>query len=249
MATSESVITYFRGISGVSATDAPDALLAGWMSPVLVEHDPSKTVGTLLTTEIHAVALLLWRKFHLWRATQLAEAFPSSETGIGYADPSRSLSSHLEMAVQMRREYETYTTRLGLGVGTIHVSQSRIYDTAYGQIVPTDSARAPVPGTLSASVDGSDVTLSWVEHPNAEFDRYDLYYSTTAGLADTADLGSAGTKLGVVDTATSIISLGDRWRTIYKAAGMAAGTYYFVVVTVTINGRFAVSNEVTATVS
>lgn len=243
MATTNEVIAYFRAISGATIVDAPDSLLSVWLPAVILQHDPNRALATLRSNEIHAICLLLWVKYHLYRASIMSEAFPTSETGIGYTDPSRTVSSHMASAEMVRKEYEDYTTALGLGRGVIRVSQFITYDPATGANVPNSSGQEPLRSTLlSATVAGAEITLSWVEMPNADFAYYAVYQGGAAGLADPAETRA------VVASASLVTTIQTKWQTVYRLSNVAAGTYYFVVTTVDVNGRKVVSNEILATV-
>lgn len=110
-----------------------------------------------------------------------------------------------------------------------------IYDDQIGVGGSTSDA-LPNPVTLNFpyNVTASSLDIDWTQNIDFNFNRYELYMSTTAGVTNlSGDL---------------LLSSADQTQTIYNIAGLAPSrTYYFVVYVYNTLGTGAISNEVFTT--
>lgn len=101
---------------------------------------------------------------------------------------------------------------------------------------PTGSGTNPTASTLTATVDQNTASLSWTQCPNDDFSTYNLYRSTTSGIASNPS------------SATLIATVSDVATLAHDDTDLAWSTlYYYALQTVDSSQLSAWSNEATVT--
>jgi len=242
-------LTTLRTNASIVSTEYSDTQINVWLDDALHQHTKEFSFDTLPERQNDAIVLLSWIKVCYARASK-ASLYFSVGGKEGSTNKAEIVSSNLQLVTQLREEYTVLCGRLGINAAPeIIVSDATILDGSVNAETPTEAWAAPDTPVLVASAwDGTSVTLSWDEaHPRTSFSRYELYYGTEAGLEDLRTLGEDGIEhLGVSPTkAIYIRALVSIEKVCIGLTDLVAETdYYFVVVIVDINGRIAVSNEV-----
>ncbi len=248
MASSADILAQFRLRTQIGASWAPDDLVLSWISVCVSQFDSSLALADVTERMYHPLILLMLEKYHLYRASLGANAFPVSSSGHGYTDKSVVVDKHLKMAAAVRKEYEEVCAKMDLGQTQVKVSRLLRDSFEMRSPVPADFVGAFSKRTLSATANGLEVTLFWDESRNPDFVSYTIYRHTSPGLEDLTTLTSDSAEhLGVISAATNVKRINERWKTFYKDSLASAGTYYYVVVEEISTGRIAVSNEVSVT--
>lgn len=251
-----------KGYATISATEfgddqaETDVVVDQILDDALTAHNPSYTFSTLPTRENYAVLLKAWSMVEWARAGRGdADQYPMNAPQ-GGGDKSQMMRNHIELAEKLEARYVVECERLGIGLGgdeAAGVSVGTMYrtDPVTDRIVPDVVNPAPPEVVLveATGITGTTLDLSWTESKITDFNYYKIYRHTSAGLEDLTTLNTDGSKyLGIIDAATEVDTIYQRYKVNYRVTGLASGTtYYFVVMVGDRNNRVSISNEISAT--
>lgn len=168
------------------------------------------------------------------------------KTGESETYRQQIVENNIALARQLTADRDRIMANSGL-LNEVHVS--RITRTnRFGEQVPFQAAKTPMPVELTVSVNGA-VELSWTESTALDFLQYFIYRDTEPGVEDSAQLTSSGTVTGygVKNTARRVADIQTIWTTVHQD-NPGSGTFYYIVGVMTKNGRITYSNEVSATI-
>lgn len=261
MTTVAALRTRLRTVSGVIATSDNSSemvfdndTLDQVITDSLYEFDPTKTVSTLLTKEEWPLLLLCWANTHLMRAGRYSRYF-AMQSPDGGGDKAEPLRHHLDMYETLRAKYVAAAEELGVGLGggtAVTVGVITRVEKLQDTIVPATHDTTPDAVVISSATASSQaITLVWSESNEINFVCYKLYRYTASGLKDLSRLTASGAKYsGIIDAATEVTTIYDRWKTTYKDIGLTTGTtYYYVVMVMNKNSRVGISEEASAAAS
>jgi hypothetical protein len=207
-------------------------------------------MSSLPAHEVEAVVMLAWIRVCQARASKATKYYSVSGRD-GSIDRSSMVGTNLEMARQLREDYVTLCTRLGINPAPeIIVSEFEKFDDSLHAMTPVETHEPPESCNLSiTSYGGEEVVLQWTEsQPRNTFTFYQLFVGTEAGLQDFSNLGdTSGVRhFGLNESKATMLKIyRDHWRTSCKIENLdPSETYYFVLKLVDCNGRFSLSNEI-----
>jgi len=249
MASTATMIAALRGNAAVLSTEYADSVLTDWVQAALYQHNRRYTVATLPANEVDAVIFLAWIKLCYARAATASQYFSISGRS-GSVNKGEMVGHNLEMLRFLREEYITLCQRIGVNPAPeIIVSDFTILDESQNVMTPTSAHIPPITSVVGTqNYTGTTLDLYWSEaQPGDTFLRYRVFYGTEEGLADLATLGDLEAEYPGIDEdkATLLVTYIEKWRVACRVTGLTAGThYYFIVMVEDINGRFAISDEV-----
>lgn len=233
-------------------TDVVDGQM--FVLDALAAHNPNYTVDTIPPKERVLVVILARVRVTEARLSRMLQEFPVAALSAS-ADRSSPASNLRQHRIDLLDEYQRVADALGveIGGGTTQIFMGTLVrdETIFDQQVPLDDQQPPGQAILSLYKKGADyISLSWTPPSELhDFHLYTLYRSTTEDLEDLTTISAANaTYKGVVSTATRVVEINEKNVRYYKDTGLAAGTYYYVLVVEDSGGLISVSDELEVTI-
>jgi hypothetical protein len=255
--------------AGISAQEEVNANLDAFLDQSVAEHsdeyapDGVADYALVPVNEYELVIILAWIRVCEFRASHVAPqpSISSRAAGLGHgfgADRDTPFKKNMEMAAYLRKLYdEKWDDLLGdedeeNGTGDITVGELYRTDEILDIPVPTRVVPLLSAPAISASeivdvatggAEGGSVVISWKSVLSSAYAELMIYFRTSAGIYQNWNHdGNQGIPF-VASDAVRVFQTTDNVAKGMKNVGLAAGTFYYVLVMRDTSGRFTFSNE------
>jgi len=252
--------------SEVTSTERCHANLDEFIDEALIEYSEEDTAdfAPLHVLEQRMIVWLAWITVCYARASGFApqpSQKPGSNVGYGFGtDRDTPYKKCMDMAAKLKEEYSDmkaeYDSKFGdddedseSSTGDVFVGSLLKTEAELGAFVPPQKASSvAIRNFDTVSVGAGFAILGWSRTTSTAFVQLFIFKSSASGIVEkwNAD-GNSGVPF-IAAAASKIYGTTDFISKQIKVTGLTAGTHYFVLVTVSLNGLYWYSDQITAVV-